>query len=411
MDRDVTVLGAGIVGICSALALSERGLRVRLIDRDAPGQATSSGNAGVISPWSIVPQSMPGLWKKIPRWLLDPLGPVAVRPTYLPRLAGWGLRFLAEGREARVRQISAAMEVLNADCVTQYRQLLAGTRHEDLIRDSFYVHAFRDGSAASLGALEHRIRRAAGAPLDLIGPAELRALEPALSHDFQAAILIKDQARALSPGRLGAVLADKLRSQGGDIRRASIRALQPGEAGWTCITDAGRFTSSKVVLAMGVWSAEVLRPLGVRIPLQSERGYHVCFNAAAGLLNNSVMDVDRMVVASSLEDGLRIAGTAEFAGLDAPASPRRIDALVELSRRLVPDLQSATYTTWSGQRPSLPDSLPCIGEIAGLPGLIAAFGHSHYGLMMAPGTGRMVADIATGTAMNIDLSPYSPKRF
>ena len=412
MQPEVTILGAGIVGICTALSLVERGLTVRLIDRDDPGQATSFGNAGVISPWSIVPQSMPGVWKNIPGWLIDPLGPVSVRPAYLPRLAGWGLRFLAEAREARVREISAAMELLNRDCVSLYRQHLAGTGHEDLIRDSYYIHVFRNADAASLDSLDNRLRRAAGAELERVGPADLRALEPALSHDYKAAIVIKGQARALSPGRIGKVLAEKFQRLGGLLQRASVREIRPAEGGgWTCVTDAGHVTTPKLVLAMGVWSAELLKPLGIRIPLQSERGYHVSFTAPGITLNNSIMDTERKYVASSMEDGLRVAGTAEFAGLDAPINEKRLQGLVTLARGLSPDLNTDPHTTWSGQRPSLPDSLPCIGEIDGLPDLISAFGHSHYGLMMAPKTGRLVADIATGTAANVDLSPYRATRF
>lgn len=412
MQPEVTILGAGIVGICTGLSLIERGVRVRLIDRNDPGQATSFGNAGVISPWSIVPQSMPGIWKKIPGWLIDPLGPVAVKPSYLPRLTGWGLQFLAQGREPRVRAISAAMDTLNRDCVLLYRQHLQGTGHEDLIRDSCYVHAFRNKDAARIDSLDNELRLIAGADLERIDGDELRRLEPALSGDFEAAIVIKGQARALSPGRVGQVLCDKFRKLGGEFLRADIRGIRPVEGGgWSCATDRGDFTTPKLVLAMGVWSARLLQPLGIRVPLQSERGYHVSFTAPGITLNNSIMDVDMKFVASTMLDGLRVAGTAEFAGLDAPINERRLSGLITLARRLSPDLNAEAYTTWSGQRPSLPDSLPCIGEIDGFPNLITAFGHSHYGLMMAPKTGRIVADIATGTASNIDLSPYHPNRF
>lgn len=412
INRDVTILGAGIVGICSALSLIERGFNVRLIDRDAPGQATSFGNAGVISPWSVVPQAMPGVWKKIPGWLLDPLGPVSVRPSYLPRLIPWGMRFLAQSRAPRVREVSAAMEFLTRDCVTLFRQHLAGTGHEDLIRDSSYVHAFRNADAASLEGLDNRIRLEAGARVDRIGAAELHEMEPALSKEFRAAIVIRDQGRTLSPGRVGAVLADKFRSLGGTIEQATVRGIRPHEdGGWSYTTDAGSFDTERLVLAMGVWSAELLRPLGIKIPLQSERGYHVCFTDPGITLNNSVMDVDYKFVASSMEDGVRVAGTAEFAGLDSPVNQKRLDALIRAAGLLSPDLRSDSFTTWSGQRPSLPDSLPCLGEIRGLPGLFTAFGHSHYGLMMAPRTGRVVADIVTGTAVNSDLGAYDPLRF
>ncbi len=409
---DVTVLGAGIVGICSALSLAERGLKVRLIDRDAPGQATSYGNAGIISPWSVVPQSMPGLWKNVPGWLLDPLGPVTVRPGYLPKVAPWGLRFLAEGREERIHRISDAMGFLCRNCVEGFRLHLAGTGHESLVKDSYYVHASRNPEEADLNSLGNRLRAAQGADMERIGAAELRDLEPALTPEFQAAILIKGQARALSPGRIGAVLAEKFQSMGGDIQTRTVRGILPAETGgWTYTTDAGQDWTPKLVLAMGVWSGELLKPLGIKIPMESERGYHVSFRSPGVALNNSIMDMDMKFVASSMEEGLRVAGTAEFAGLDRPVNQKRLDGLVELAKALLPDLRADEMETWSGQRPSLPDSLPCIGEVEGFPDLIAAFGHSHYGLMMAPKTGRLVADIVSGTPVNEDLSPFRTRRY
>ncbi|KIC26912.1 MULTISPECIES: NAD(P)/FAD-dependent oxidoreductase [unclassified Leisingera] len=409
---DVTVLGAGIVGICSALSLAGRGLRVRLIDRDAPGQATSYGNAGIISPWSVVPQSMPGLWKKVPGWLLDPLGPVAVKPGYLPKVAPWGLRFLAEGRDRRIHQISDAMGFLCRNCVEGFRLHLAGTGHEDLIRDSYYVHASRNPEEADLNSLGNRLRAAQGADMERIGAADLRDLEPALTTEFQAAILIKGQARALSPGKIGAVLAEKFLSMGGEIQTRTVRGILPSETGgWTYTTEAGQDWTPKLVLAMGVWSGELLKPLGIKIPMEAERGYHVSFPAPGVALNNSIMDMDMKFVASSMEEGLRVAGTAEFAGLDQPLNRKRLDGLAELAKALLPDLRADGMETWSGQRPSLPDSLPCIGEVEGFPDLIAAFGHSHYGLMMAPKTGRLVADIVSGTPVNEDLSPFRTRRY
>lgn len=304
------------------------------------------------------------------------------------------------------------MDTLNRDCITLYRHHLNGTGHEDLVRDSYYIHAFRDPDAASLDTLDNQLRRSAGADVERVDGTTLRQLEPHLSDAFEAAIVIKGQARALSPGRIGAVLAEKFQRLGGTIEQATVRAILPLEdGGWRYVTDTGDHTAEKLVLAMGAWSAELLKPLGIRIPLEAERGYHVNFTEPGISLNNSIMDVDMKFVASSMEDGLRVAGTAEFAGLDAPPNDKRIKGLVKLASKLSPDLNAGAYTTWSGQRPSLPDSLPCIGTFVGFPNLIAAFGHSHWGLMMAPKTGRIVADIATGTAMNIDLSPYAPNRF
>jgi len=409
---DITVLGAGIVGICTAISLAEKGLRVRLIDRDAPGQATSFGNAGIISPWSVVPQSMPGLWKNVPGWLLDPLGPVSIRPGYLPHVAGWGLRFLAEGRMKRVREISEAMDLLVRDSVTLFQRHLAGTGHENLLQDSFYVHAFRNASHANSDAIGYAMRREKGAEIETINAADLRDLEPDLNPEFKAAILIKGQARALSPGRICEVLTDKFRTLGGEVLRAEIKSIQPQEdQSWQVMTDQGVLPCPKIVLAMGVWSAKLLKPLGIHIPMQAERGYHVEFSDPGVQLNNSIMDVDMKFVGSSMEDGLRVAGTAEFAGLDQPVNEKRLRGLIQLASKLAPGLNTAATKTWMGQRPSLPDGLPCIGEVTGLPNLISAFGHSHYGLMMAPKTGYLVADIATNTPINNTLTAYKTQRY
>lgn len=408
---EVLIIGGGIVGICSALSLAERGVPVRLIDQEEPGQGASMGNAGVISPFSVIPNATPGIWAHIPGWLLNPEGPVSVRPGYLPRLLPWGLRFLRHGREAEVRRISAAMDALNHDNIDLFRQHLQGTGHEGLIRDSAYVYAYRDPAKARLDTLDNDLRRAVGGVVERWDSAELHRQEPALSGEFRAAIALHGQARATSPGRICAVLADKLRSLGGVVERATVRALNRRDTGWQVETDAGPFTAERVVLAAGAWSARLLEPLGLNLPLEAERGYHVVFPDPGVALNNSVMDIDHKFVASSMDMGLRAAGTAEFSGLDRPPNPRRIQAIVKNARKLCPDLRGDEAQTWSGVRPSFPDSLPVIGELPGLPGLIGAFGHSHWGFMMGPRTGRIVADLASGAPTNIDLSPYSAARF
>jgi len=411
-DRSVTVVGAGIVGICCALALIEKGVEVRLIDRGAPGQGASHGNAGVISPWSCVPQSLPGIWKNIPGWLLDPEGPVAIRPRYLLRALPWALKFLRAGRVDRVRAIADAMAALTRPSVDLYRHHLSGTGHEGLLRESWYVHAYRTAAAADVDDLAWQLRKAHGAPVEAVDGDRLREIEPDLSKDYQAAILVKDQARALSPGRIGAVLGDKVRALGGEVLRASVHRLVPSDGGgWRLTTDVGEIESRQVVIAAGAWSARLLEPLGARVPLEPERGYHLVFRDPGVSLNHSVMEVGAKFVASSMEMGLRSAGTAEFAGLDAAPDYRRARIFKSLTKRMMPGLNTENTTEWMGVRPSLPDSLPCIGEIPGLPGLFAAFGHSHYGLSMAPMTGRVVADLVSGTSPNLDLAPYGIGRF
>lgn len=409
---DVIVVGAGIVGICCALSIAERGKRVRLVDRDEPGQGCSYGNAGVISPWSLVPQSTPGLWKKIPGMVLRENGPISITLSHLPRLVPWGVRFLRRGNETRVRAAADAMETLNQFNVALYRRHLAGTGHEHLVQDSWYVHAFRDAAAASVSDLGYRIRAEKGAEIERIGADALRTLEPALSHDFQAAILIKGQARAVSPGTIATVLCDKARGLGVEVTRGSVQSISETEAGaWRVGTDVGDLQAEKVVVSAGAWSADLLEAFGVDMPLAAERGYHVEFRDPGIEINNSIMDVDMMAVASSMANGVRVAGTAEFTHRDAPANPARIAELTQVARRLFPDLNTAQVTPWMGARPSFPDSLPMLGEFRQHKGLYSAFGHSHYGLMMAPKTGEIIADLVADRPPNIDLEPYAVERF
>jgi len=409
---DVLVVGAGIVGICSALSLAEQGRTVTVVDKDGPAEGASHGNAGVISPWSCVPQSLPGLWKHIPKWLLDPEGPVALRCGYAVRFLPWALKFLAAGRAERIPAIADGMNALNRPNVDLYRRHLDGTGAEDLVADSWYVHLYRRAADADLGALAWRLRQERGVPLEKIGPGQLHEMEPDLAPRYEAAILIKDQARALSPGRIGKVLAEKAARMGVEFRRAAVSRLRPmADGGWAADTDAGEIVGRQLVLAAGAWSARLLEPLGMRLPLEAERGYHLIFTDPGVSLNNSIMEVDAKFVASSMETGIRAAGTAEFAGLDAPPDYRRARVLAKLMKRMLPGLNTEDTVEWMGARPSFPDSLPCIGEVPGQAGLFAAFGHSHYGFGMAPNTGRVVAQLVAGQPPNIDLTPYRVDRF
>lgn len=413
MTDDVIIVGAGLVGICCAVSLARRGKTVRLIDRDAPGQATSYGNAGVISPWSIAPQAAPGLWKSIPGLLTSRERPLRVRPETWPQMVRWGMRLLSYSGEDKFRAGSRAMIPLCGPSITLYRRHLqeAGI-NEALVEDSCYIHAYRRDDGADLNGLEYRVRAEAGARLERLNADELHEIEPDLGPAFRSAVVIHDQARALSPGRLGAALAENLRQRGVAIETAAVTALASGDNGWTVQTEGQSFSAAKVILSAGAWSAGLLRPLGIDIPLMAERGYHMQFRDPGIRLNNSIMDVDAKIVASSMTDGMRVAGGAEFGSLDAPPDPKREALLRGQARRICPSLDDSKGELWMGRRPSLPDSLPALGPLQGVPpGLITAFGHSHYGLMMAPATGEIIADMVTNQPSDLDVKPYDPHRF
>jgi D-amino-acid dehydrogenase len=409
---DVTVLGAGIVGIACALSLAERGFKVQLIDRDPPAEGASYGNAGSLSPWSCVPQSLPGLWKSVPGWLADPEGPVALRLGYAPTFLPWAMRFLQAGRPDRLPRIADAMLALTRPTVTLYRHHLAGTGAEDLVQDSVYVHVYRKAQDADLSSLAWRLRRERQVPLEVVKGAALREVEPALAPEFEAAVLIKQQGRALDPGGIGKALAEKARSMGVAFERRRIEGLVPeAEGRWRLETDSGPIPARRVVLALGAWSGALLRPLGPRVPLEAERGYHLVFRDPGISLNNCIMNVAGKFVVSSMTAGVRCAGTAEFAGLEAAPDYRRARVFERLVKRMLPDINTADTEEWMGTRPATPDSLPCLGEVPGYANLYAAFGHGHTGMTMAPKTGEAIAQLIAGENVDIDLAPYRIGRF
>ena len=412
MQGRVTVLGTGIVGICTGLALLERGFQVEFIDRAPPASGASHGNAGVVSPWSCVPQSLPGLWRHVPKWLIDPEGPVSVGWTHLPRFLPWAYRFFAAGKAEGLNRIGDAMNALNRPNVDLYRHFLRDTGGENLIKDSWYVHVYRDPADADLSHLGWRMRSDRGVPMERIGESELREVEPAIGPAYKAAILIKDQARATDPGAVGRALFDKACGNGATFHSAEVTGITPdGSGNWMLRTAAEPLSADTLIVAAGAWSLKLLKPLGISVPLEAERGYHLVIKNPGVSVRNSIMDAGKKFVASSMDAGIRCAGTAEFAGLHAPPDYRRARIFKKHAAELFPDIDTSQTEEWMGTRPSLPDSLPCLGPVPGYENLFAAFGHSHYGFGMAPNTGRVIASLVAGERPNIDMTPYAVERF
>tara|TARA_Y100000591_G_scaffold319188_1_gene330949 strand:- start:547 stop:1809 length:1263 start_codon:yes stop_codon:yes gene_type:complete len=408
---DVVIIGAGIIGICCALKLVERGLSVTLVDSNAPCEGASFGNAGVISPWSCVPQSVPGLWKKLPKWVIDPEGPIFIRKRYLASFLPWAFKFLQAGKTEKVEQIGDAMMVLSNRSPSHYRELLSGTSELELVKDSYYIFAYKKAEQASFDHFGWQMRKKRNVPLSLINAAELQELEPSISPNFQAAILIHEQARALNPHAIGKALVSKARALGVKFFQSKVKFIQKDENVWVTNCGENRYFSDKLVLAAGVWSASLLRPFGYELPLQAERGYHLLCQNPGITINHSIMDVEHMCVASQMESGIRIAGTAEFAGIDAKPDHRRAFVFKKALKNLFPLINIEHAEPWMGRRPTFPDSLPCIGPVSNLNGLFAAFGHSHYGLGQAPNTGQIIADCILGKKSGVDMSPYRIDRF
>ncbi len=407
----VIVIGAGIVGTCCALELRKKGFEVALVDPVPPGESCSFGNAGVLASWACVPMSMPGTLAKVPGWLFDPEGPLSIRPAYLPRLAPWLLRFLRAGRVARIAAAADALIAINGPTVALYRQLAKEAGAPELVRECAHLQVSRDPGAFDLDDLEWRLRRERGATLTPLVGGEIREIEPEIAPDYQSGVMIAAQGITTNPGRLVKVLAEHFQRLGGALHQAEVRRLRPGPAGLRLETDLGEMSAEALVIAAGAWSARLAAQIGVKIPLEAERGYHVTFAEPGIAPRSTVAEAGRRFIAAAMEPGLRVAGTAEFAGLEAVPDWRRARVLGRLVKELFPRLDTARPSEWMGRRPALPDSLPVIGPAPTAAKVFFAFGHGHTGLTAAPMTARIVAGMVADEPLNLDVRPYRATRF
>jgi len=414
MSRHVVVIGAGIVGVCTAIYLQRAGHQVTLIDRLPPGDpgASSYGNAGSISWSNCVPNAMPGLLWKVPRWLLDRRGPLTIRWRHLPQLAPWLWHFIRSGTLEKVQRSADALSWLHTPSLELHQELAGAAGVTNLVRDCDYLHVYRDASAQRLSSLEWQLRIERGARVEVLDRQGLLEYEPMLSARYVQAVRIEKQGYLVDPSALVRAYADSFAASGGLIHQDTVHGFSLSDARVVGVkTSAGVFNADDFVIAAGAWSRQLMRELGLDLPLDTERGYHVMIPNSGVTLSNTVMDTHGKFVATPMAQGLRIAGTVELASADAPPDYRRADMLLEAAKALLPNLQSSNVTRWMGCRPSLPDGLPAIGPLPRHDNVFAAFGHAHTGMVGAPQTGRVIASMLRREPVNFDLSPFAPNRF
>lgn len=407
-DHHVLIVGAGIVGVSAALNLQRRGFRVTLADRQAPGEGASFGNGGILVPGGVVPVPVPGLARKAPGMLLRGKGPLFLRWGYLPTLLPWLRRYLANGRDDKVRKIAAALMPVVGDSLEEHESLSKGTAAADRIRRLPYLMAYRDRTAFEADRYGWNLRRAQGISWREYDGETVGELEPALGADYRfVAALEKSHGMVDGPGDYVKELAASFAGDGGVVLEAAFSGFE--RAGDT--VTGGRFGDSivqadRLLVAAGAWSARVLADLGVRIPLESERGYHTEYWQATGGPTQPVMLTDHKIVATPMSDRVRLAGLVEFGGLDAGPRQAPLRA-VRVATAAFPNLTWQRETEWLGHRPAPADSIPYIGAVPGHPRVFTAFGHHHVGLTGGARTGRLVAEMIDGAMPNIDMTPYA----
>jgi glycine/D-amino acid oxidase-like deaminating enzyme len=411
-DRTSIVVGAGVAGLSAAIYLRRAGLSVSVIDPlPSPGGA-SFGNAGLISPDTVVPIALPGMLGKVPGWLRDPLGPLIVRPAYLPRAAPWLMRWIRAGRIDRVLAVSEALRLLHAPTFECWRELLGPDLYGDLIRLTGQVQLWEGDEETPTAAVERRLRDRHGIRAETLTADDLRQIYPGIAREIRRGLLLPGNGCTVSPPRLVRSLADLARAEGVSIVPERAMKLIPREGGgWMVMTNIANRVAATVVVAGGAWSRSLLDPLGIPVPLETERGYHAVIPGPSVELQRPLLHKSRGFAMTPMEEGLRIAGTVEIAGLDAAPDERRARILADHARRLFPDLQGGEPVLWMGFRPSTPDSLPILGPAPGRPGLFLCVGHGHFGMSGGPPSGRMVARLIAGERSEVDPSPFAATRF
>jgi D-amino-acid dehydrogenase len=410
----VVVAGAGAVGVACGLQLLMAGCRVTLIDRGAPGEGASYANASVIGEEHVVPVATPAVLRKLPRMLFDSTSPLAVRWSYLPTLAPWLWRFLKSARPGEVERISHALADLLGGCMDAYSPLLEAAGQPDMLRRTGWlgVYETKRGFDAYRSSLDLQQRR--GVRAEVVPAEELRQLEPALGDTarFHAGIYYPDVGYAADNYQLVRALARAFRERGGRILREEVRDFDVGAHGPDqVVTDRNRHPCDRLVVAAGAWSRDLTRKLGSDPPLDTERGYALTLPQPAVTPRMPIYSTERGQACTPIDRGLRLAGTVELAGLDAPPDWRRADLLLDNAKRWFPGLDGTDARRWMGFRPSMPDSLPVISKSPHHANTVFAFGHGHCGLMLAARTGELVRDLTLDRPTVIDVAPFRVDRF
>ena len=404
------VVGAGVVGMASALWLQRDGWSVLVCDPRAPGEGCSFGNAGIVAVNQVMPPFSAGLLAEIPRMLFDPTWTVSIRWRHLPRLTPWLIRFLKASRPRRVVETCRATSGLLGDSMAAHRALLAAIGAEDLLRQQGWLAVYRRAKPSVRKELA--VKRGWGVRAEELDGPEIRQLVPALGKDLEFGVLYPDCGHVLDPFAVVQAYARHFQAEGGKIARTKVNGFTVNDRRVAAVrTENGDRPADLVVLAAGAWSRGLAADLGARIPLDTERGYHVTLPAPGVEVPMPVLAGDHRMSLTPMTPGLRIAGTAEFAGLDAPPNPARHAALIERGRTLFPELTADSHTSWMGHRPATPDSMPVIGRAPAADNAYLAFGHGHLGLTTGPATGRAIADLAAGRTASFDVTPFAAERF
>jgi D-amino-acid dehydrogenase len=412
-NADVIVLGAGMVGVATALHLQKRGRSVALVDRRGPGEETSYGNTGIIQREGVVPYPFPRQIGRMAQYALNLRAEANLHWSALPAIAPWLYRYWAASTPARLAATARAAHPLIERCIVEHEALMVEAGIAGMLRRTGYLRFYRDPAALKAEILKDESwRKIYGVGYEVIDGRKLAELEPHLRGGDTGGVWMPQPVSVSDPGGLTKAYARLLTDRGGRLLVGDAHTLTAWRGGWQVGTSEGPVAAAAAVVALGPWSGDLLQPLGYHIPLGVKRGYHMHFRAQGNAtLNRPVIDVQYGYALTPMVQGIRLTTGAEFALRDAPPTPVQLAKVEPLAREIFPLGERIDAEPWLGRRPCLPDMLPIVGQAPKHEGLWFNFGHHHLGFTMGPVTGRLLAEMLTGEAPFTDPKPYRADRF
>ena len=410
---EVTVIGGGIIGVCTALALQREGVSTLLIERGPIGGEATFGNCALMALSEIVPLAKPGVMKKLPGWILNPEGPLAIRPGHLPSALPWLFKFLRNARPHRVAQICHGLGGLTAHAQEDFDEVIEAAQIENIWAENEVLYLYDKKEQYLADRFSWQLRADEGYHATELEGGALAGVESDVDTDGKFGLIAHGWRSFTDPQRLTRELAQHFTRLGGEILNAEVSRIESAASRPKCVhfTDGAQRDIDKLVIAAGCWAGRLLKDIGIRIPLAPLHGYHTDIADSGVSLSRPVLYASGGFVNTPVESGLRIAGTVEIAPLDPEPNFRRAEVLVEKAKRsLFPGLKSTQGSQWIGARPFMPDTLPVIGPAPGVDNTWLAVGHGQLGITMGPTTGKLVSAMITGGSPVVDLAPYRADR-
>ena len=405
----VGIIGAGIQGVCTALFLQKKGYQVTLFDRDQPGNSASYGNAGHFSPYASVPLNRPDVVTDVPAMLLSSRGPLALKWNYVPKMIPWFLRFLLNCRKEKMMHTAKNMHQILDQALPAFDELFEEINLEGLVENKGILYVWTDKNLKSR-ELEIKIRKDLGVKQQLVNPKEIHDLEPNLKPFYHGGVYYDYARHARDPRKVLIKLFENFSSKGGKFLKLNIKDLNFDENKPVIRSETQRFIFDKLVITCGAFSKKLTDQLHEKIPLDTERGYHIHFKGCDHLISRPVVYANRGFGMSPMDQGLRVVGTVEFGGLNNPLSKSRIKNLILNAKDMLDGLPEHK-DEWLGFRPSMPDFLPVIGPSKNYNNVYYSFGHHHLGWTLGAISGKIVSTMIANENINLDLKPYSSLRF